>query len=329
VQLLEGGPIGWLRFLQRADQHIDLRTERRPVEFARLDLIREREEEAPSSRSGVGMTRVGIGRKLIDVCPLADRERNVGKRLAHELHGAVSGRSDGRPRLWLGRGGLDGCVMTRAAHAEGRGGERERQGNCNVRHRSQHGKASDTVCADPTPQRVRLFPRQSSRVRPIAHRTDFTYQTARVTREAESAMAVERTLCILKPDAVEKRRIGAVLQLVQEGGFEILAMKMTHLTRPVAEGFYEVHRARPFFRELVQFMTRAPVVVAVLQRENAVVAWRDLMGATDPAKAAAGTVRKLFGSNVGENATHGSDSLDNAKREIAYFFPGCEVAPSA
>jgi nucleoside-diphosphate kinase len=164
---------------------------------------------------------------------------------------------------------------------------------------------------------------------PIASRADFTYQTARVTQEAESAMAVERTLCILKPDAVEKRRIGAILQLVQEGGFEILAMKMTPLTRPEAEGFYEVHRARPFFQELVQFMTRAPVVVAVLQRENAVVAWRDLMGATDPAKAASGTVRKLFGSNVGENATHGSDSLDNAKREIAYFFPGCEVAPSA
>jgi nucleoside-diphosphate kinase len=104
---------------------------------------------------------------------------------------------------------------------------------------------------------------------------------------------------------------------------------MVHLPRPVAEGFYDIHRQRPFFGELVQFMTRSPVVVAVLERENAVVAWRDLMGATDPAKAAAGTIRKQFGSNVGENATHGSDSLENAKREIGYFFPGSEVAPTA
>lgn len=142
-------------------------------------------------------------------------------------------------------------------------------------------------------------------------------------------MAVERTLCIVKPDAVEKRKAGAILAQIEEGGFRIVAMRMTHLSRPEAEGFYEVHRQRPFFGELVQFMTRSPVVVAVLERDNAVTAWRDLMGATDPAKAAAGTIRKAFGSNVGENATHGSDSLDNAKREIAYFFPGAEVSPSA
>ena len=104
---------------------------------------------------------------------------------------------------------------------------------------------------------------------------------------------------------------------------------MKHLSRSEAEGFYEIHKARPFFGELVQFMTRSPVVVAVLERDNAVVAWRDLMGATDPAKAAAGTIRKQFGSNVGENATHGSDSLDNAKREISYFFAGAAVSPSA
>lgn len=139
----------------------------------------------------------------------------------------------------------------------------------------------------------------------------------------------ERTLCIIKPDAVEKRKTGAILAHIEEGGFRILAMRMTHLTRPEAEGFYEVHRQRPFFGELVQFMTRSPVVVAVLERDNAVVAWRDLMGATDPAKAAPSTIRKLFGSNVGENATHGSDSLENAKREIAYFFPGAEVSPAA
>jgi nucleoside-diphosphate kinase len=141
-------------------------------------------------------------------------------------------------------------------------------------------------------------------------------------------MTVERTLCIIKPDAVEKRKVGGILQRIEDGGFRILALRMTHLSRREAEGFYEVHRQRPFFGELVQFMTRSPVAVAVLERENAVVAWRDLMGATDPAKAADNTIRKLFGSNVGENATHGSDSLDNAKREIAYFFPGAEVSPA-
>jgi nucleoside-diphosphate kinase len=141
-------------------------------------------------------------------------------------------------------------------------------------------------------------------------------------------MAVERTLCIVKPDAVEKRRAGAILQHIEEGGFRIVALRMAHLSRSEAEGFYEVHRQRPFFGELVQFMTRSPVVVAVLEKENAVVAWRDLMGATDPAKAEAGTIRKQFGSNVGENATHGSDSVDNAAREIAYFFPGAQVSPT-
>ena len=142
-------------------------------------------------------------------------------------------------------------------------------------------------------------------------------------------MAVERTLCILKPDAVEKRRAGAILQRVEEGGFKVVALRMAHLTRLEAEGFYEVHRQRPFFGELVQFMTRSPAILAVLEREDAVSGWRDLMGATDPAKAARGTIRQAFGSNVGENATHGSDSLDNAKREIAYFFPGAEVSPTA
>ena len=141
-------------------------------------------------------------------------------------------------------------------------------------------------------------------------------------------MALERTLCILKPDAVEKRKVGAILQRIEERGFRILALRMTHLSRREAEGFYEVHRQRPFFGELVQFMTRSPAVVAVLEREDAVAAWRDLMGATDPAKAASGTIRKLFGSNVGENATHGSDSADNARREIAYFFPASEVTPT-
>jgi nucleoside-diphosphate kinase len=142
-------------------------------------------------------------------------------------------------------------------------------------------------------------------------------------------MANQRTLCIVKPDAVEKRRAGAILARIEESGFRVLAMRMRHLTRAEAEGFYEVHRQRPFFGELVQFMTRSPVIVAVLEKEEAVTGWRDLMGATDPAKAAPNTIRKLFGSNVGENATHGSDSLENAQREIAYFFAGSEVSPSA
>jgi nucleoside-diphosphate kinase len=142
-------------------------------------------------------------------------------------------------------------------------------------------------------------------------------------------MPSERTLCILKPDAVEKKKTGAILALLEERGFSVLALKRTHLTRPVAEGFYAVHKARPFFGELVQFMTRSPVVIAVLERENAVAEYRNVMGATDPAKAEGGTIRKLYAANVGENAVHGSDSLENARIEIAYFFAASEVAPSA
>ena len=142
-------------------------------------------------------------------------------------------------------------------------------------------------------------------------------------------MATQRTLCIIKPDAVEKRRSGAILALLEERGFHLLALRRLHLTKPAAEGFYAVHKARPFFVELVQFMTRSPVMVAVLEREDAVAQYRNVMGATDPAKADAGTIRKLYGTTVGENAVHGSDSLDNAKNEIAYFFPAKEVATTA
>jgi len=142
-------------------------------------------------------------------------------------------------------------------------------------------------------------------------------------------MAVERTLCIIKPDAVERHRAGAILQCIEESGFRILALEMRQLILREAEAFYEIHRQRPFFAELVRFMTRSPVVVAVLERDDAVARWRDVMGATDPAKAAPGTIRKLFGSNVGENATHGSDSLDNAKREIGFFFAAREVSSTA
>jgi nucleoside-diphosphate kinase len=142
-------------------------------------------------------------------------------------------------------------------------------------------------------------------------------------------MALERTLCIIKPDAVEKKHTGAILALLESKGFSLVALKRLHLTRKVAEGFYAVHKARPFFGELVEFMGRSPVVVAVLERDNAVAEYRNVMGATDPAKADAGTIRKLYAANVGENAVHGSDSLDNARNEIAYFFAASEVAPTA
>ena len=142
-------------------------------------------------------------------------------------------------------------------------------------------------------------------------------------------MALERTLSIIKPDAVEKHKSGAILALLEGRGFHLLAVKRLHLSKSVAEGFYAVHKARPFFGELVSFMTRSPVLVAVLERDDAVAQYRNAMGATDPANADAGTIRKLYGTNVGENAVHGSDSLENAKNEIAYFFAASEVAPTA
>lgn len=142
-------------------------------------------------------------------------------------------------------------------------------------------------------------------------------------------MAVERTLCIIKPDAVEKKRAGAILKMLEDAGFDIVACKRMPLSKKVAEGFYAVHKARPFFGELVEFMTRSPVFVVVLEREDAVAKYREIMGATDPAKAAEGTIRKAHGGSVGENAVHGSDSAENAKIEIAYFFPASKVAPVA
>ena len=142
-------------------------------------------------------------------------------------------------------------------------------------------------------------------------------------------MAVERTFCIIKPDAVEKKRAGAILKMLEDAGFSILACQRMSLSKPVAEGFYAVHKARPFFGELVEFMTRAPVFVVVLEKENAVADYRKIMGATDPAKADEGTIRKAHGGSVGENAVHGSDSLDNAKIEIGYFFPANVVSPVA
>jgi nucleoside-diphosphate kinase len=138
-------------------------------------------------------------------------------------------------------------------------------------------------------------------------------------------MAIERTLSILKPDTVEKNKIGEVIALIEKAGLKVIAAKMTHLSKPQAEGFYAVHKERPFFGELVQFMTRGPVMIMVLEGENAIATYRKVMGATNPAQAEEGTIRKLYAKDVGENAVHGSDGPDTAKQEIAYFFPGYEI----
>jgi nucleoside-diphosphate kinase len=134
-----------------------------------------------------------------------------------------------------------------------------------------------------------------------------------------------QTFAIIKPDAVRAGNVGKIIDRIIEGGFRIRALKMIHQTRAQAEGFYEVHRGKPFFEDLTEFMSSGPCIVMVLEKEGAVKAWRDLMGATDPAKADAGTIRKEFGASVGENATHGSDSDDNALIEIAYFFNRLEI----
>ncbi len=133
------------------------------------------------------------------------------------------------------------------------------------------------------------------------------------------------TFGIIKPDAVRARKTGYILQHILDDGFEIRALKMVHMTLLEAEGFYAVHRERPFFPGLTEFMSSGPCVVMVLEKEDAVKGWRDLMGATDPAKADPGTLRKQFGATVGENAVHGSDSPENAAIEISYFFSKIEI----
>lgn len=142
-------------------------------------------------------------------------------------------------------------------------------------------------------------------------------------------MALERTLSIVKPDAVEKNATGAIIARLEQEGFVIRAMKRIHLSRQDAEGFYAEHSARGFFGELVEFMSRGPIVIMALEREDAVAKYREVIGATDPAKADANTLRKLYGANLGENAVHGSDKVETAIREIGYFFAGYEVAPKA
>src|SRR5918996_1528985 len=133
------------------------------------------------------------------------------------------------------------------------------------------------------------------------------------------------TFGIIKPDAVRAGNAGYIIQRILDDGFRLRGLKLIHMTRSEAEGFYEVHRERPFFSGLTEFMSSGPCVVMVLEKESAVKAWRDLMGATDPAKADEGTLRKDFGGSLGENAVHGSDSDENAAIEIAYFFSQIEL----
>jgi len=138
-------------------------------------------------------------------------------------------------------------------------------------------------------------------------------------------MAVERTFSILKPDATARNLTGAINAVIEQAGLRIIAQKRLRMSQAEAETFYAVHRERPFFSELVRFMTSGPVVVQVLEGDNAIAKYREIMGATDPAKAAPGTIRKQFAKSVGENSVHGSDAADTAQKEITQFFSGNEI----
>ncbi len=139
-------------------------------------------------------------------------------------------------------------------------------------------------------------------------------------------MTTERTLAIIKPDAVRARTTGQILARIEEAGFTVKAMRLQHLTRKEAEGFYAVHRERPFFGELTEFMASGPCVLLALDAPDAIKKWRDTMGATDPAKADAGSLRKDFGESIERNATHGSDAPETAAFELGYFFAGLELS---
>lgn len=138
-------------------------------------------------------------------------------------------------------------------------------------------------------------------------------------------MAVQRTFSIIKPDATERNLTGAINKVIEDGGLRIVAQRRIHMSRAQAERFYGVHAERPFFGELVEFMTSAPVIVQVLEGENAVARYRDVMGATNPEEAADGTIRKLFAKSIGENSAHGSDSEENAALEISQFFSEADI----
>jgi nucleoside-diphosphate kinase len=163
----------------------------------------------------------------------------------------------------------------------------------------------------------------------LAARRDRRYKPPRtmvtVLLTRNLPMAVERTFSIIKPDATARNLTGAINAMIEQAGLRIIAQKRMRITREQAETFYAVHRERPFFGELVSFMISGPVVVQVLEGDNAIVRYRDIMGATDPAKAAANTIRKVHATSIGENSVHGSDAPDTAAQEIAQFFSGNEI----
>jgi nucleoside-diphosphate kinase len=135
----------------------------------------------------------------------------------------------------------------------------------------------------------------------------------------------QRTLCIIKPDAIKKKVSGSIIQKILDAGFEILGIRMLKLNEAMAKKFYEIHKERPFYNDLVSFMTSGPVIAIALQKENAISDYRNLIGATDPAEAEEGTIRKLFADSKSENAVHGSDSVENGKIEVGFFFPEYEL----
>ena len=138
-------------------------------------------------------------------------------------------------------------------------------------------------------------------------------------------MSLERTFAIIKPDAVATRHAGEILATIEQAGFRILALRMTRLTEPQAKGFYAVHAEKPFYAGLVKFMTEGPIMVMALEREDAILKWRETMGATNPANAAEGTIRKLFAASIARNAIHGSDAPETAQTELSFFFRGSEL----
>src|SRR5919205_73476 len=138
-------------------------------------------------------------------------------------------------------------------------------------------------------------------------------------------MAFERTFAMIKPDAVANRHVGEIIAFIEENGFQIVGMKVQRIARHEADAFYAVHRERPFFKGLVEFMTEGPVVVMVLQREDAIAKWREIMGATNPANAAEGTIRKRLAENIERNCVHGSDAAETAEVELRFFFPTADL----
>jgi nucleoside-diphosphate kinase len=161
-----------------------------------------------------------------------------------------------------------------------------------------------------------LPPKRAAAITPVPAQAPITMN---------DTMAIECTFSIIKPDATARNLTGAINAMIEQAGLRIVAQKRVRISREEAETFYAVHRDRPFFRELVAFMTSGPVVVQVLEGENAIARYRDIMGATDPAKAAAGTIRKVYAKSIGENSVHGSDAPDTAQKEIAQFFSGNEI----